>query len=277
MDPERAHHIAFVGIRWAGMTPLLGALLRRFFTRRHTPVQALGRDIPAVFGVAAGFDKNGTCVPGLTMLGFGWVEVGTITALAQPGNERPRLWRVRDKRAIRNRMGFNNDGAAAAAAAPSLLKPIRLRIARLSRTRHSRGRSFPGCARAVIVPTSTQPKPSMVNPGTHVPFLSKPAATPNTAGMSRPSAWTGVWRRVKNRRSRAPSNGVMPAQRIPTNAMWWARSGSIRRKTWLKSSRYTPATYRSGTPSRGRVRANHHSPTTARATGAHTAPRIRLG
>jgi len=115
MDPERAHHIAFVGIRWAGMTPLLGALLRRFFTRRHTPVQALGRDIPAVFGVAAGFDKNGTCVPGLTMLGFGWVEVGTITALAQPGNERPRLWRVLDQRAIRNRMGFNNDGAAAAA------------------------------------------------------------------------------------------------------------------------------------------------------------------
>src|SRR5665648_516567 len=89
MDPERAHHIAFVGIRWAGMTPLLGALLRRFFTRRHTPVQALGRDIPAVFGVAAGFDKNGTCVPG--------------------------LWRVLDQRAIRNRMGFNNDGAAAAA------------------------------------------------------------------------------------------------------------------------------------------------------------------
>jgi len=115
MDPERAHHIAFVGIRWAGMTPLLGALLRRFFTRRHTPVQVLGRDIPAVFGVAAGFDKNGTCVPGLTMLGFGWVEVGTITALAQPGNERPRLWRVLDQRAIRNRMGFNNDGAAAAA------------------------------------------------------------------------------------------------------------------------------------------------------------------
>lgn len=116
MDPERAHHIAFVGIRWAAAVPGVGWLLRRWFNRGFAPVTAFGREVPAVFGLAAGFDKNGVGVRGLTMLGFGWVEVGTITALAQPGNDRPRLWRVLDQRAIRNRMGFNNDGAAEVAA-----------------------------------------------------------------------------------------------------------------------------------------------------------------
>ncbi len=116
MDPERAHHVAFVGIRWAAAVPGLNRVLRAFFTRGFAPTVAFGRQVPAAFGLAAGFDKNGIGVRGLTMLGFGWVEVGTITALAQPGNERPRLWRVLDQRAIRNRMGFNNDGAAEVAA-----------------------------------------------------------------------------------------------------------------------------------------------------------------
>jgi dihydroorotate dehydrogenase len=116
MDPERAHEVAFTGIRFAGAVPGVAWLLRRFFTRGHAPVTFLGREVPAPFGLAAGFDKNGVGVRGLTMLGFGWVEVGTITALAQPGNDKPRLWRVLDQRAIRNRMGFNNDGAAEVAA-----------------------------------------------------------------------------------------------------------------------------------------------------------------
>ena len=116
MDPERIHHVAFTGIRWAAAVPGLGPGLRRWFGRGHAPVVAFGRQVPAAFGLAAGFDKNGVGVRGLTMLGFGWVEVGTITALAQPGNEPPRLWRVLDERAIRNRMGFNNDGAHEVAA-----------------------------------------------------------------------------------------------------------------------------------------------------------------
>jgi dihydroorotate dehydrogenase len=115
MDPERAHHVAFVGIRWVGLIPGVSNVLRAYFTRGHRPVEVFGRTFPAPFGVAAGFDKNGTCVRGLTMLGFGYVEIGTLTALAQPGNDRPRLWRVLDQRGIRNQMGFNNDGSAAAA------------------------------------------------------------------------------------------------------------------------------------------------------------------
>lgn len=75
----------------------------------------MGINFPAPFGLAAGFDKDAVGVRGLAMLGFGFVEVGTLTAQPQPGNEKPRLWRRISQRALVNRMGFNNGGAAAAA------------------------------------------------------------------------------------------------------------------------------------------------------------------
>ncbi|QZN87111.1 quinone-dependent dihydroorotate dehydrogenase [Cellulomonas sp. C5510] len=115
-DPERAHHVAFTWIRLASRVPVLRDLLRAALTPPSTgAVRVLGRTFPSPFGLAAGFDKNAVGVPGLTMLGFGFVEVGTVTAQAQPGNERPRLWRMVDQRALRNRMGFNNEGAVAVA------------------------------------------------------------------------------------------------------------------------------------------------------------------
>lgn len=116
VDPERAHELAFGAIRAAGRAPVLNRLLSRLFTSDpRGGVDALGLRFPAPFGVAAGFDKNAEAVEGLTMLGFGFVEIGTVTAHAQPGNEKPRLWRVLDQHAIRNRMGFNNEGAATVA------------------------------------------------------------------------------------------------------------------------------------------------------------------
>ncbi|MFD0804394.1 dihydroorotate dehydrogenase (quinone), partial [Streptomonospora algeriensis] len=78
-------------------------------------VQALGRDLPGPLGLAAGFDKNAEGVPGLTALGFGHVEVGTVTAHPQPGNPRPRLFRLTADSAVVNRMGFNNHGSVVAA------------------------------------------------------------------------------------------------------------------------------------------------------------------
>ncbi|CAN5358725.1 quinone-dependent dihydroorotate dehydrogenase [soil metagenome] len=110
MDPERAHHLAFGVIR-----RLPGVL--RSFTRPDASlrVSALGLEFDSPFGVAAGFDKEGTGIRGLGVLGFGHVEVGTITARAQPGNDKPRLFRLIPDRAVINRMGFNNRGAAAAA------------------------------------------------------------------------------------------------------------------------------------------------------------------
>jgi dihydroorotate dehydrogenase len=79
-------------------------------------VRALGLSFPGPVGLAAGFDKDARGTRGLAALGFGFVEVGTVTARAQPGNPRPRMFRLTADRALVNRMGFNNAGAAAAAA-----------------------------------------------------------------------------------------------------------------------------------------------------------------
>lgn len=114
IDAERAHHLAFVVIRMLARGPL--AALARRLTRPRTDlaVHALGLRFPTPFGLAAGFDKDGRGILGLGNLGFGHVEVGTITAVPQPGNERPRLFRLIPDRALVNRMGFNNRGAGAA-------------------------------------------------------------------------------------------------------------------------------------------------------------------
>src|SRR5690606_9237611 len=95
--------------------PLTRGLVARFCAPDPSlRVRALGIDFPSPFGVAAGFDKNAEAVIGLGDLGFGHVEVGTLTKYAQPGNPRPRMFRLVDDRALINRMGFNNDGSDAA-------------------------------------------------------------------------------------------------------------------------------------------------------------------
>jgi dihydroorotate dehydrogenase len=115
-DTEKAHHYAFLAIRVASRVPVLRSVIRAIMAPSPAGrVQVLGRTFPSRFGLAAGFDKNAVGVPGLTMLGFGHVEIGTVTAFAQPGNEAPRLWRHIPDRALRNRMGFNNEGAVAVA------------------------------------------------------------------------------------------------------------------------------------------------------------------
>ncbi|MEN0086378.1 MAG: quinone-dependent dihydroorotate dehydrogenase [Leifsonia sp.] len=125
LDPERAHHLAFVVIR-ALPAVGLGGVARRFTGADPSlAVEALGHRFDSPFGVAAGFDKDGEGVLGLGALGFGHVEVGTITARPQPGNDKPRLFRLIPDRAVINRMGFNNHGAGAAA--DRLLKVRRAR------------------------------------------------------------------------------------------------------------------------------------------------------
>lgn len=116
LDPERAHRLAFIGIKALGSSGL-GKLVRRFTQpSRSLRVQALGMTFDSPFGVAAGFDKDAEAVIGLSYLGFGHIEVGTVTALPQPGNPKPRLFRLVADKAIVNRMGFNNRGAVRAAA-----------------------------------------------------------------------------------------------------------------------------------------------------------------
>jgi dihydroorotate dehydrogenase len=115
LPAETAHRVAFALIRAAGPG---GGLLRRWLGPRDPVlrVRALGLEFPGPLGLAAGFDKDARAVAGLAGLGFGFVEVGTVTARAQPGNPRPRMFRLPADRALVNRMGFNNAGAAAAAA-----------------------------------------------------------------------------------------------------------------------------------------------------------------
>ncbi|SOC87169.1 dihydroorotate oxidase A [Curtobacterium sp. 314Chir4.1] len=116
MDPERAHHIAFAVIKTLPHVPIVRGLIERYSRPSAMDgVTTMGIHFPSRFGLAAGFDKDARGIAGLGVLGFGHVEVGTITAKPQPGNERPRLFRLIADRALINRMGFNNHGAAAAA------------------------------------------------------------------------------------------------------------------------------------------------------------------
>jgi dihydroorotate dehydrogenase len=118
LPAEGAHRAGFFVIRAAAGVPGGARALRRWLGPREPVlrVRALGLEFPGPLGLAAGFDKDARGVAGLGALGFGFVEVGTVTARAQPGNSRPRLFRLTADRALVNRMGFNNEGAAAAAA-----------------------------------------------------------------------------------------------------------------------------------------------------------------
>jgi dihydroorotate dehydrogenase len=107
LDAELAHHLGMFVIRLLGITGLSN-LLR---VKSKHEVQSMGLNFYSPFGLAAGFDKNAVAIKALGDLGFSHVEVGTVTAVAQPGNEKPRLFRLIPDRALINRMGFNNAGA----------------------------------------------------------------------------------------------------------------------------------------------------------------------
>ncbi|MGI8702815.1 MAG: quinone-dependent dihydroorotate dehydrogenase [Nocardioidaceae bacterium] len=117
LDAERAHQLGFAALRSGTRLPGVVPLLRS--VGRSAPagqVRALGLTFPGPLGIAAGFDKNAVGVDALAAVGFSFVEVGTVTAHPQAGNERPRMFRLVADRAVVNRMGFNNDGAAVVAA-----------------------------------------------------------------------------------------------------------------------------------------------------------------
>jgi len=106
LDPEAAHELT---IRMLGITQRLG-LLSREAVADGSPVPVMGLNFPNRFGLAAGMDKSAAAVEAWSQLGFGLVEVGTLTPRPQPGNPKPRLFRLPEHRALINRMGFNNPG-----------------------------------------------------------------------------------------------------------------------------------------------------------------------
>lgn len=115
LDAETAHHFSLRIISILGGNPLSRSILKILFPveRKGSDVDILGLKFRNRIGLAAGLDKNAIAIKGLGALGFGFIEIGTVTPKPQPGNEKPRLFRVPKDKALVNRMGFNNDGADA--------------------------------------------------------------------------------------------------------------------------------------------------------------------
>jgi dihydroorotate dehydrogenase len=109
-DPETAHHFIF-GLLERGSDVDLALRALRRFQPAPKPKALFGLNFPNPVGLAAGFDKNGVALPAWAALGFGFIEIGTVTARPQPGEPRPRIFRYAEQRALINRLGFNNDGA----------------------------------------------------------------------------------------------------------------------------------------------------------------------
>jgi dihydroorotate dehydrogenase len=107
LDPEHAHELTLASLARLQNTPL-----QRMWAGRRVadPVKVAGLTFPNRIGLAAGLDKNGRCIDGLAAMGFGFIEVGTVTPKAQPGNPKPRIFRLPEASALINRLGFNNEG-----------------------------------------------------------------------------------------------------------------------------------------------------------------------
>ncbi len=114
LDAEAAHDLTIALLQGASHVDLALRALD-IFRPPAKPKTIFGLDFPNPIGLAAGLDKNGVALPVWAALGFGFIEIGTVTARAQPGNPRPRIFRLPEQQALINRLGFNNDGADAVA------------------------------------------------------------------------------------------------------------------------------------------------------------------
>lgn len=183
MDPEQAHHLVVAGLRLAHRCGA-GRFLEKFTAPDPSlRTQALGMTFPSPFGLAAGFDKGALSVLPLASLGFGHVEIGTITAQAQSGNPKPRLVRLVQDTALINRMGFNNDGAAKVR---DRLERTASRIERLKRA----GRHAPvvgvNVGKTKIVPLEGAVDDYLLSAATLAPvadYLVVNVSSPNTPGL----------------------------------------------------------------------------------------------
>ncbi len=112
MEPEKAHYIVMKYLQFACSLPLVGRLIKNMYCVKDKSLERTlwGIKFPNPIGLAAGFDKDAAYTDALACLGFGFIEIGTVTPLAQPGNDAPRLFRLPEDKALINRMGFNNKG-----------------------------------------------------------------------------------------------------------------------------------------------------------------------
>lgn len=183
MDPEQAHHLVVTGLRLAHQLGVGRVLEKLTAPDPALRTAALGMTFPSPFGLAAGFDKGASSVLPLASLGFGHIEVGTITAQAQPGNPKPRLVRLVKDSALVNRMGFNNDGAATVR---QRLERTTRKIARLKRA----GRHAPivgvNIGKTKIVPLEGAVDDYLLSASALAPvadYLVVNVSSPNTPGL----------------------------------------------------------------------------------------------
>jgi len=155
LNPEIAHHVVISGIRLAGKIHPLNQYLadaQRGQLPSH-PTELMGLYFPNPVGVAAGLDKNGEAIDGLAMLGFGFLELGTVTPLAQAGNPKPRMFRLTEDGALINRMGFNGKGLSYLLNQLSQAKqhvPVGINLGRNATTSNENAwRDYVTCLRAV--------------------------------------------------------------------------------------------------------------------------------
>ncbi|HEV3471339.1 MAG TPA: quinone-dependent dihydroorotate dehydrogenase [Pyrinomonadaceae bacterium] len=206
LAPETAHEVALRALA-LGLGPerLLRAAARRFGRAPFGELRRFGLSFANPVGLAAGFDKNGVAARELAALGFGFVEVGTVTHLAQPGNPRPRLFRLPEDRALVNRLGFNNAGAAALAARLSGGRPACVLGVNI------------GKSRAVAVEDATEDYLAsfrLVWP--HADYVAVNVSSPNTPGLrelqraDRLSALLGELQRANRELSARLARGPVP-------------------------------------------------------------------
>ncbi len=111
-DPEKVHHFTFGLIKFFGSIPVVKAVWKSMYVYKNPKLKRtfFGIDFPNPVGLAAGFDKDAKLIDELACFGFGFIEIGTLTPVGQPGNDKPRLFRLPEDKALINRMGFNNGG-----------------------------------------------------------------------------------------------------------------------------------------------------------------------
>ena len=202
-DPERMHHLGFGLLRVLLGTRWLRRRVRGLLAPRDPAlmVEALGRTFDAPLGLAAGFDKDALGYEQLHALGFGFIEIGTLTGQAQPGNPRPRMFRLVRHRALVNRLGFNNGGSAAAV--PRVARP------RASPVGINIGKSK-------VVPESeaiADYVASAVRLGGHADYVVVNVSSPNTPGLRDLQAVSVLGPLLSA--VRAALDRVSPARRVP--------------------------------------------------------------
>ncbi len=185
-DPERAHSLSLLALR-TGLAPLPGLV-----TSPRLATTLAGLSLPNPVGLAAGYDKNATAIAPLTRAGFGFIEVGAATPVAQDGNPKPRLYRLTEDRAAINRFGFNNEGMAAIAARlsarPAGPVPVGLNLG-ANKTSADKAADF-----AAVLATC----------GAHVDFATVNVSSPNTErlrDLQGPAALAGLLARVMDTRA----------------------------------------------------------------------------